>query len=58
MLPRKNSVKARALVHSGTCGIGILFSGGLDCMIIAALVARCVADLTVIDLFNIDTLTR
>jgi hypothetical protein len=49
----ENSVKARALVHSGTCGIGILFSGGLDCMIIAALAARCVADHTVIDLFNV-----
>ena len=49
----ENSVRARALVHSGSCGIGILFSGGLDCMIIAALAARCVAEHTNIDLFNV-----
>jgi hypothetical protein len=46
-------VRARALLHSGSCGISILFSGGLDCMIIAALAARCVAQHSVIDLFNV-----
>ncbi len=46
-------VRARALLHSGSCGIAILFSGGLDCMIIAALAARCVAEHSVIDLFNV-----
>ncbi len=49
----ETSVRARALVHSGSCGIGILFSGGLDCMIIAALAARCVAKNSIIDLFNV-----
>ncbi len=47
------SVSARTLLHSGSCGIGILFSGGLDCMIIAALTARCVAEHSVVDLFNV-----
>jgi hypothetical protein len=49
----ESSVRTRALAHSGSCGIGILFSGGLDCMIIAALAARCVAANSVIDLFNV-----
>jgi asparagine synthetase B (glutamine-hydrolysing) len=49
----ESSVRARALLHSGSHGIGILFSGGLDCMIIAALAARCVAANAVIDLFNV-----
>ena len=48
-----NSVRARTLIHSGRCGIGILFSGGLDCMIIAALAARCLSENTTIDLFNV-----
>ncbi len=49
----ETSVRTRALVHSGSCGIGILFSGGLDCMIVAALAARCVPENTTIDLFNV-----